>query len=54
MFADDRAVLADHEAIGIGLDLDRWADVDPEAKRHAVAALARRQPSRRQPRRAPF
>ena len=26
MFADDRAVLADHQAIGIGLDLDRPAD----------------------------
>jgi hypothetical protein len=23
MFADDRAILADHDAIGIGLDLDR-------------------------------
>src|SRR6516225_7783442 len=25
MFADDRAILADHDAIGIGLDLDRPA-----------------------------
>ena len=26
MFADNRAVLADHDAIGVGLDLDRPAD----------------------------
>ena len=26
MLADDRAVLADDDAIGIGLDLDRAAD----------------------------
>jgi hypothetical protein len=26
MFADDPAVLADHDAIGIGLDLDRAPD----------------------------
>src|SRR5271167_1089850 len=26
MLADDRAILADHDAVGVGLDLDRPAD----------------------------
>jgi hypothetical protein len=35
MFADDRAILADHDAIGIGLDLDR-----PTARQAASSGSA--------------